>query len=497
MVRGNATSTQTKPTEAHRNGNVDLTILRPLPSSDPPLTVRCQIFESDGHPVKFFLQKDIPDFERVTLENSIRSNGGLLVEKVPIRGYVVISPGTPEADRLEAEWRVGDRPHRYFVPCSWIQACLECGRLITQVFIKDTYPVRIHIHRSIANVVSRQELADRISLHGGDPNASFDEATVILASKDTEVYKTLRKDFQGREEKFVENLQWLDACIEQQFYHNSPNPVRNPGGRRAGDERMPFTEEDEANLCKWIASVIPNKHQGGRTGNKIYMELVSRVDQPGYEWVKRHTWQSWRERYKKNAERLDRHIAAIVDVGQTNGTIPQESSQFGYFKLTEGRQSHKSRNSQKRKASEEPVAVVHTNGEGSSNVQDTQDPEWAIREGSGPVPDWARRNELSGADPELHEMKRQKTGDGTFRTFVLAPAEEGPSGPPVFSTATEFAADFGHPVPLDPVEQEIITIARDQRFLSDEVRAYFNRNGDLLSTRQRFERVRALIDSLP
>ncbi|KAL5495489.1 DLD2 [Sanghuangporus weigelae] len=455
------------------------------------------IFESDGHPVKFFLQKDIPDFERVTLGNSIRNNGGLLVEKVPIRGYVVISPGTPEADRLEAEWRVEDRPHRYFVPCSWIQACLECGSLIPQVFIKDKYPVRIHIHRSIANVVSRQELADKISLHGGNPNASFDEATVILASKDTEAYKTLRKDFQGREAKFVESLQWLDTCIEQQLYHNSPNPVRNPGGRRAGDERMPFTEEDEANLCKWIASVIPNKHQGGRTGNKIYMELVSRVDQPGYEWVKRHTWQSWRERYKKNAERLDRHIAAIVDVGQTNGTIPQESSQFGYFKLTEGRQSQKSRNSQKRKASEEPVVVVRTNGEGSNNVQDTQDSEWAIREGNGPVPDWARRNEHNDADPELHEMKRQKTGDGTFRTFVLTPAEEGPSGPPVFATATEFAADFGHPVPLDPIEQEIIAIARDQRFLPDEVRAYFNRNGDLVSTRQRFERVRALIDSLP
>jgi hypothetical protein len=33
----------------------------------------------------------------------------------------------------------------------------------------------------------------------------------------------------------------------------------------------------------------------------------------GYEWVARHTWQSWRERYKKHAERLDKRIAQIVE----------------------------------------------------------------------------------------------------------------------------------------------------------------------------------------
>lgn len=41
--------------------------------------------------------------------------------------------------------------------------------------------------------------------------------------------------------------------------------------------RTAFTEDDEANLCTWIAAVIPFKESGGRTGNKIYQELVSRV----------------------------------------------------------------------------------------------------------------------------------------------------------------------------------------------------------------------------
>lgn len=31
-----------------------------------------------------------------------------------------------------------------------------------------------------------------------------------------------------------------------------------------------------------------------------------------YNWTKRHTWQSWRERYKKNARRLDPMIVQFV-----------------------------------------------------------------------------------------------------------------------------------------------------------------------------------------
>lgn len=31
------------------------------------------------------------------------------------------------------------------------------------------------------------------------------------------------------------------------------------------------------NLCQWIATVIPYKESGGRTGNKIYQELCSHV----------------------------------------------------------------------------------------------------------------------------------------------------------------------------------------------------------------------------
>ena len=88
----------------------------------------------------------------------------MLVDKVPIRGYIVIQPDTEEAERLQLEWRDPERPQRYFVPCSWVQACREHGRLLAQIFVKDAYPVGIYIHKTIANVVVRKELADKISV---------------------------------------------------------------------------------------------------------------------------------------------------------------------------------------------------------------------------------------------------------------------------------------------------------------------------------------------
>lgn len=41
--------------------------------------------------------------------------------------------------------------------------------------------------------------------------------------------------------------------------------------------RTHFTDEDETNLCKWIALKIPFKETGGRTGNRLYQQLVEMV----------------------------------------------------------------------------------------------------------------------------------------------------------------------------------------------------------------------------
>jgi hypothetical protein len=40
---------------------------------------------------------------------------------------------------------------------------------------------------------------------------------------------------------------------------------------------MSFTNEDDDNLCQWIATKIPYKNSGGRTGNKVYQQLLEKV----------------------------------------------------------------------------------------------------------------------------------------------------------------------------------------------------------------------------
>lgn len=75
----------------------------------------------------------------------------------------------------------------------------------------------------------------------------------------------------------------------------TPLVYKNPGGRRPGEEcglkftlltrtssnwvyrRTQFTEQDEENLCNWIAAKIPYKETGGRTGNRLYQQLCEYV----------------------------------------------------------------------------------------------------------------------------------------------------------------------------------------------------------------------------
>jgi hypothetical protein len=41
--------------------------------------------------------------------------------------------------------------------------------------------------------------------------------------------------------------------------------------------RTEFTEEDDENLCQYIAEVLPDKGEGGRIGHFIYTDLIRRV----------------------------------------------------------------------------------------------------------------------------------------------------------------------------------------------------------------------------
>jgi hypothetical protein len=88
--------------------------------------------------------------------------GGRVEEKVPRQGYILVEPGTPEEERLRLCWSSPDRPERYFVPYTYVEACKMAGMLLKQIFIENGAAIPMHIHSSIANVNARNALSSRI-----------------------------------------------------------------------------------------------------------------------------------------------------------------------------------------------------------------------------------------------------------------------------------------------------------------------------------------------
>ncbi|KAH9937581.1 uncharacterized protein B0H18DRAFT_971309 [Fomitopsis serialis] len=288
--------------------------------------------DSTGLATKFFIQKDIPHEIQADVCETIATLGGRVEAKVPRAGYILIQPGTAEEERLRLCWASPDRPDRYFVPYTFVEACKIHGILLKQIFIHDGQPIRMHIDSSIANVNVRATLSARIMHSGGDPTASAQSARVILADPNTDIFHHLVKTYQGESDKYVESYLWVKRCIEKGQVIYTPVIYKNPGGRRPGEERTQFSDDDEEHLCDWIAAKIPYKKTGGRTGNRLYQQLCEMASDPEYAWVTRHTWQSWRERYKKNAARLDAKISEIVEQKKpAHGA----KGQYGYVRAPE------------------------------------------------------------------------------------------------------------------------------------------------------------------
>ncbi len=92
-----------------------------------------------------------------------QAEGGRVETKVPIKGYVLIQPDTPEAARLRETWDLIDRPERHFVAFTWVGSCREAGRILRPIFVdQNGEPIRICIHNSIANYNSRETIARHI-----------------------------------------------------------------------------------------------------------------------------------------------------------------------------------------------------------------------------------------------------------------------------------------------------------------------------------------------
>jgi hypothetical protein len=168
------------------------------------------------------------------------------------------------------------------------------------------------------------------------------------------------------------------------------------------------------------------------------------VNEPGYNWVNRHTWQSWRERYKKNSARLDVAIANIVS---RRPVLPGEKGQYGYVRFIE----EKGKKSKRQPKQEGPVPLnLHSVSSSTLSIrnpapapdnsmslvpaakgfaqpqsallEESQEGSgWAIRIGDASPPAWGKKRRLTQEDALEDGPKRKRVESGYVFWFLVYP----------------------------------------------------------------------------
>ncbi|KAG1778358.1 hypothetical protein EV702DRAFT_1095979 [Suillus placidus] len=204
------------------------------------------------------------------------------------------------------------------------------------IFMKDGYPVAFFFHPSVRE--GRDVLEQEITRHGGDVCEDEQQANVILVDEEADIEHIRRRYYRSsvlwQQRVYIECRDFVPRCIKAGKYEHYRPQRKGMPGAPGGRVRVPFTAEDDHHLAFYIATVYPNPSDGGRAGNSLYKELTGELaDEPEYrEWAKRHTWQSWRERYKTNRLRLDpmivRYAAQLKNVTHGFGHDPR-SRRYG------------------------------------------------------------------------------------------------------------------------------------------------------------------------
>ncbi|KAK7040369.1 hypothetical protein VNI00_009839 [Paramarasmius palmivorus] len=87
----------------------------------------------------------------------------------------------------------------------------------------------------------------------------------------------------------------------------------------SGGPRNPYTDDEDAHLIEYLAKCCPDPR--GRKGQTVFKQLE---DDEAYPWHKRHTWQSWRDRYVKHSDYFDKKIRIYQ---RKNGIVPTVATQ--------------------------------------------------------------------------------------------------------------------------------------------------------------------------
>ncbi|KAI6110269.1 hypothetical protein EDD16DRAFT_1898001 [Pisolithus croceorrhizus] len=192
------------------------------------------------------------------------------------------------------------------------------------IFRKDGEPVRFCFDRSVREGTNR--IIEDIVTNGGVVAEDDQDADVVLVDEEANIDIIRRRYYSSedphRRRMFVERRGFVKRCVRSGVYeHRNPNRRQGMPGPRplqnGGRTRVYFTGEDDDHLAYYLATIFPDEEAGGRLGNFHYKVLVQLGAQfPEYIWAARHTWHSWRERYKKNRDYFDPIIAKIAETLQ-------------------------------------------------------------------------------------------------------------------------------------------------------------------------------------
>ncbi|KAJ6597223.1 hypothetical protein DFH09DRAFT_114514 [Mycena vulgaris] len=264
------------------------------------------------------------------------------------------------------------------------------------LFVENGKPLKFYLHESsIKQQGARLALQTKIQRHGGVINPEKSGSNIIIVNPDhpsgsveehRHMYKT-HSDPSLKEVK-VEPMRWvgnavkLDVCVHLEPMQKGMGGVA--AGRNKFRERTEFTALDDWNLCNYVGQLIPNKADGGRTGNNIYKMLMrnAELDEAEYGWALRHTWESWRERYKKNQPQFDENIKKYV--------VSRGVAQHQKY--------HLSRNAPRGKRTADDM---------DSTEEEEEEEEEDVEHGAA-VP--SRTRPISGSGSFQREAKRQRRG---------------------------------------------------------------------------------------
>lgn len=294
-----------------RGGQSSKTVAEP--TNRPRDTSR--LFVKDYQPIRFYiLDTDVARSIVVELERLIRDCGGEVAHKPPPEGYILVDPRTEDGVEYISS---RSTPTRRVVSFQFVRECIIRGRLVpyldSTLFIKQDKPVKFHLHKSL-DEAETEKLRGAIMLGGGDPDATLDEADALIHASHWD-----DKQLVARKHKNIvlfETSRWLNACISRKRFSLGDQVGRLPKqrvggqpGRKPGAPRTEFTKKDDEYLIAWMAHYFGTSMKG-RSGNRPYQDLVN---SPRYTaWSQRHSWQSWRERYKNRKAHFDPLIVAHV-----------------------------------------------------------------------------------------------------------------------------------------------------------------------------------------